>query len=62
MIIGLMAVNYLLNLVVLGRPAARFLQIKLHGLAKGLEVFTLLAQVAHRAGGVVAFLLSLAMQ
>lgn len=58
MIVGLMAVNYLLNLVVLGRPAARFLQIKLGALTKDLVAFTLLAQIADRASGVVAFLLS----
>lgn len=58
MIVGLMTVNYLLNLVVLGMPAARFLQIKLGALTKDLVAFTLLAQIADRAGGVVAFLLS----
>ena len=58
MIVGLMAVNYLLNLVVLGRLAARSLQIKLGALTKDLVAFTLLAQIADRVGGIGAFLLS----
>jgi len=56
-VVGLMTVNYLLNLVVLGMPAARFLQIKLRALAKDLAAFTLLAQVADRASAVGGFLL-----
>lgn len=58
MFVGLLIVNYVLNLVVLGMPAARFLQIKLGTLTKDLAAFTLLAQIADRACAVGAFLLS----
>lgn len=56
-VVGLMTVNYLLNLVVLGITAARFLKIKLRALAKDLAAFTLLAQIADRASAVGGFLL-----
>ena len=56
-VVGLMVVNYLLNLLVLGIPAARFLQIKVRSLSKDLVVFTLLAQIADRASAVGGFLL-----
>ena len=58
MVVGLLIVNFLLNLVVLGLPAARSLQIKLAGLMKDLAGFTLLAQIADRACAVAGFLLS----
>jgi hypothetical protein len=56
-VVGLLIVNYLLNVVVLGIPASRFLQIKLRALRKDLAAFTLLAQVADRASAVGGFLL-----
>jgi len=58
MIVGLMIVNYLLNLLVLGLPAARLLQIKLGTLKKDLAAFTILAQIADRVCAVGAFVLS----
>jgi hypothetical protein len=57
-VVGLMLINYLLNLVVLGRSCVRFLQVKLGTLTKDLAAFTLLAQIADRAGAVAAFTLS----
>jgi len=58
MIVGLMIVNYLLNFLVLGLPAARFLQIKAGIFKKDLATFTLLAQIADRGSAVGAFFLS----
>jgi hypothetical protein len=58
MVVGLLIVNYVLNLVVLGMPAARFLQIKVGTLTKDLAGFTLLAQIADRACAVGTFFLS----
>lgn len=60
-VLALMIVNYLLNLAVLGVPAARFLQIKVRTLTKDLIVFTLLAQVADRGSAVAGFLLGLSL-
>src|SRR6185295_7346605 len=57
-VIGLMLINYLLNLVVLGIPAARFLQVKSGSLTKTLASFTVLAQIADRGGALAGFLLS----
>lgn len=56
--IGLMLINYLLNVVVIGMPSARSLHIKLGALLRDLAVFTLLAQTADRVGAVTGFLIS----
>lgn len=58
MVVGLMIVNYLLNVVVVGIPAARALNIKVAGLLRDLAVFTLLGQVADRVGAIAGLLLS----
>lgn len=57
-VVGMMLINYLLNLVVLGTAAARFLQVRLGDLTKTLAAFTVLAQIADRAGALAGFLLS----
>ncbi len=56
--IGLMLVNYVLNVVIVGIPAARLLHIKIGSLLRDLVVFTLLAQISDRVGAVTGFLLS----
>jgi len=57
LIVGLLAINYLLNLVVLGIPAARALGTSVRTLSKALLGFTLLAQVADRISAVAGFFL-----
>lgn len=57
LVVVLLAIDYLLNLVVLGLPAARSLGTKVRTLAKALLGFTLLAQVADRISAVAGFLL-----
>lgn len=56
--IGLMLVNYVLNVVVVGMPAARLLHIKIGPLLRDLIGFTLLAQISDRVGAVMGFLVS----
>jgi hypothetical protein len=56
-VVVLLAINYLLNLVALGVPAARALGTSVRTLAKALLGFTLLAQVADRISAVAGFLL-----
>jgi len=60
-VVVLLAINYLLNLVVLGLPTARTLGTSLRTLAKALLGFTLLAQVADRISAVAGFPLGILM-
>ncbi|MFY9570170.1 MAG: hypothetical protein WAV20_02050 [Blastocatellia bacterium] len=57
-VVGLMLLNYLLNLVVIGMPATRALQVKFGALSKDLAVYTLLAQIADRVCAVGGLALS----
>lgn len=57
LVVVLLAINYLLNLVVMGLPAARTLGTSVRTLAKALLGFTLLAQIADRISAVAGFLL-----
>jgi hypothetical protein len=52
MLAAVMAANYILNLVVIGLPAARELEVRVTTLCSGLIAFTLLGQVADRIGAV----------
>jgi hypothetical protein len=56
-VIGAMLVNYLLNVVVIGLPAARAAQTGPGRFARDLIGFTLLAQIADRVGAFVALIL-----
>jgi hypothetical protein len=56
-VIGAMLVNYLLNVVVIGLPAARAAQTGSWRFARDLIGFTLLAQIADRIGAFVALML-----
>jgi hypothetical protein len=55
---GLMFINYGLNVVVIGIPSARVLNIRLGRLLRDLAVLTVLAQVADRASTIAGFSLS----
>ena len=57
-LVGLMLINFLLNMLVLGIPTARSLHIQTSKLATDIAAFTLAAQVADRACAIAAFLLS----
>lgn len=61
LVVVLLAINYFLNLVVMGLPAARTLGTNVRTLAKALLGFTLLAQVADRISAVSGFLLGVLM-
>ena len=61
LVVVLLAINYLLNLVVLGLPAARTLGTSVRTFAKALLGFTLLAQIADRISAVAGFLLGFLM-
>jgi len=45
-LLGLMLINYVLNLVVIGIPAARFLHMKVGALRRDLVLFTLFVQIS----------------
>lgn len=57
-VVGLMLINYLLNLVVIGMPSAQALHVKVGAFSKDIAVYTLLAQLADRACAVGGFALS----
>ena len=56
--VSLMLVNYILNLVVIGIPTAKILQVRLRALLRDLATFTLLAQIADRIAAIGALILS----
>ncbi|SRR6266404_3868258 len=59
LVIGLMLVNYLLNLAVIAVPAARVSEIKFRALARDLIGFTFLAQIADRVAAVAGLFVGL---
>ena len=58
MVLVFMVVNYLLNFLVIGLPLIRLGSISATTVATGLIAFTLLGQIADRAGAVLAGLLT----
>ncbi|HXU36778.1 MAG TPA: hypothetical protein VN937_10485 [Blastocatellia bacterium] len=59
LVIGLMLVNYLVNLAVIAVPAARVSEIKFRTLARDLIGFTFLAQIADRVAAVAGLFIGL---
>lgn len=57
LVVGLMLVNYLLNVMVIGLPSARASQTRPKKFARDLIGFTLLAQIADRVGAFAALML-----
>ena len=53
-VLGLMVINYVLNLVVIGWPAIHFGHIDIGRVTRGLVALTLLGQVADRLGALLA--------
>jgi|GEM_PF-3028442 len=59
LMIGLMLVNYLVNVAVIGIPSAKASQTKLRVFARDLIGFTLLAQIADRLAAIAGLLVGL---
>lgn len=59
LVVGLMLVNYLVNVAVIGIPSAKASQTKLRVFARDLIGFTLLAQIADRLAAIAGLLVGL---
>jgi hypothetical protein len=59
LVVGLMLVNYLVNVAVIGIPSAKTSQTKLRVFARDLIGFTLLAQIADRLAAIAGLLVGL---
>jgi hypothetical protein len=56
LVVGLMLVNYLVNLLVIGLPSAKLSKMSLSFLARDLVGFTVLAQIADRLAAVLGLI------
>jgi hypothetical protein len=59
LVVGMMLVNYLVNVAVIGVPAAKVSRMKLRIFARDLVGFTLLAQIADRVSAVAGLVIGL---